>query len=338
MFTLTRLPLFAVMALIGCSSMPAVQIGYYLPKGVVGITVTQTAACTAAGVPVFTDNAEFTPEYSSDESKRRSISLLQLGSGLSKADVSVDLHPDGRLKSVNTKSSGQPADALRAFVKAAVGFTTAATTIPKDTGEACKAIAGAVGEGKALSIVHRGVATFDADSGRIDLTQSSVQSSLYSAVRPVFGTVTATYTVKKAEVLTNGTQGAEDGALLELVEPALGEITVTVDRGQAGDKYQKVAVAPVPQRGRPYSLPIQKAPWLGTNDFELVLDASGRITRIRYAATSDAAGGLGFLSDVTAATASKPESATEKAKREADEIYQQQRLILCQTTPKDCPK
>lgn len=337
MLQVARLVPLATVLLAGCASMPDVEVGYYLPKAIVNVTVTQTAACTAGGVPVFTDDAAVSAEYVSDGT-RRSISLPQLGSGLTKADVTVELHSDGRLKSVNSKTTGQQAETLRAFVKAAQGSTTSSVPLARDADGACKAIVAAVGEGKALTIVHRGTTTFDSTAGPIDLAQSSVHATVHSAIRSVFGEVTATYKVTAPRVLSSGTQGTNDGVLLHLVEPAPAEITVVVHRGGATDKFQKSVVALVPQRGIAYTLPIQKAPWFGSNEFELALDASGRITKLRYSSNGDGAGAFGFLSDVASASGSKTESATDRAKREADEIYQQQRLILCQTTPKDCPK
>ena len=91
----------------------------------------------------------------------------------------------------------------------------------------------------------------------------------------------------------------------------------------------------------PYDLPIQEAPWFGSHEVELQLHESGKVTKLHYTGSPDAAGMLGALTEVRGAFDEPAVSTADQAKAvqaEADLIYQQQRLVTCQTNPASCPK
>jgi hypothetical protein len=186
--------------------------------------------------------------------------------------------------------------------------------------------------------VHRGSTEF-AEPGKAAITfrQMNVQDSVYRALQPIFGKVAAVYEISPAQALHASGDDEKRGQLVTLVEPASAAVKVVIARGNHQEEFDGHAW--VPQHGVTYQLPIQKAPWFGANEVELAIHDSGRATKIKYAGGGDAAGLLGVRSDAHAAT--QDESAADEAKRvqgEADLIYQQQRLVLCQTNPANCPK
>lgn len=133
------------------------------------------------------------------------------------------------------------------------------------------------------------------------------------------------------------TSTAERINTLELTKVALVSLDVT---GYVADLEKKTQIwsAPIPVPTRQsYFLPIPSPPTFGKTAFGISLSDYGSVTSIHYGSTnggpdlSDAAGNI--------ATALKPKSTGDRAKEiqdQADLIAQQQRLIVCQTTPTQC--
>jgi hypothetical protein len=93
----------------------------------------------------------------------------------------------------------------------------------------------------------------------------------------------------------------------------------------------------VPQHGTAYSLPIPEPALFGQQIFELAVEESGAISKVRYAKTggfgaalTGASDALGLLKDET------PTTEAGRLKAEADVIAQQQRLVACKLNPKEC--
>jgi len=65
------------------------------------------------------------------------------------------------------------------------------------------------------------------------------------------------------------------------------------------------------------------------------------VTKLKYAGGGEAAGMLNSLAATLAADDETPVTVADKTKAvqaEADLIYQQQRLVLCQSDPANCPR
>lgn len=321
----------------GCSAMPKVTVSHYLPAASLAIAVTQTATCTGEGAPIIIDAVVMSATYLADKKVANAVDLAKLGSGVTKADATFEFFPDGRLKSVNSKQTGQAGAALGSFFKL-VSSAAAATPTKDEIKEACKAITTLVGDGKALTIVHRGSSNFD--SATVELRQTSVPSTLYNEkLKKIFGVLDATYSAGPATDLLAPLvdEDSEQGLTLRKTAPVT--VTVTIDRDGMSGQYSEIIL--VPQKDKEYELPIQKGPWFGENSFELVLHDSGSVTKLRYGGGGDAGAVLGALADTHATFKGEPVSTSDQAKAvqaEADLIYQQQRLVLCQANPTVCPK
>jgi hypothetical protein len=257
-----------------------------------------------------------------------------MGRGMTKADAAFTFYADGRLKSVNTIGTGKATEGLKALISLleATGIASIRTDEEK---AACAVVRAAVGDGKALTIVS--VANTSFNGAPIVFRQNSVATTVYQQLRPIFGSITATVATTQVTTAPHVVADADKSQRLTLVEPAAGTVNVEVSRGN--QKFQFSGPVWVPQAGLEYKLPVQKGPWFGENAFELEVAESGRVTKIRYAGGNAAAGAFGALTDVLGAA--EDESLVDQvnaAKNQADLIYQQQRLVLCQADPANCPK
>jgi hypothetical protein len=322
--------LAAVLAVFGtgCSSMPDVTVGYYEARGSATFTVTQTATCASGDIPILTTAVSSSPVYSSDTKRRHSVNLAKLDSWAGKANAGFDFYADGRLKGVNATGTGQAGDALKALVAVAATMVKAKkAATPNPTG--CTLLRQIVGADKTLSIVHKGFTDFTSD--KIEFRQYNVTKTDYDNLKPVFGAVTGSFGLETPQPQNAGSP-AKDDLKLTLVEPAIATVTIMV----GAESWQFHVF--VPQLGSRYELPLKKAPWFGVNDFELALDESGKVTKLRYSGGGDAGAVLGVIKDAQGAFAGK--STAEKAadvKAEADLIYAQQRLVMCQADRTKCP-
>jgi hypothetical protein len=179
-----------------------------------------------------------------------------------------------------------------------------------------------------------------AAAAEIDLRQDSVPNSTRQQLTPIFGIPKATFTLVDApEVLHVASEIS--GATLALVEAASAVITVEVEL-KNGVKENFKGGARVPQFGRRYPLPIPGPKLFGETQFELGLSEAGKVTKLRYSSNSDPAGALGAVTSLLE-TQKDPAAVTtadqvKTTQAEADLIYQQQRLLICQATPAVCPK
>jgi hypothetical protein len=321
-------------ALAGCGSMPHVAVGYYLPTASAEIRVTQTAVCTTGDIGVLTTAVDVAPTYSRDTAKQKTFNLRRMGHGMTKADAAFAFYSDGRLKSVNAIGTGKAVEGLKALISLLEVSGVAAVRTDEEKA-ACQVVRSAAGEGKALTIVSIGNTTFD--DSPIVFKQTSVSTTVYNQVGPIFGSIAATVSTTPVTGAPHVVAVADKSQRLSMLEPASGTVDVVVSRGN--QQLQFSGPVWVPQAGREYELPIQKGPWFGENAFELEVAESGRVTKIRYAGGNAAAGAFGALSEALgAAEDASLVDQVNAAKNLADLIYQQQRLVLCQADHVNCPK
>jgi hypothetical protein len=176
--------------------------------------------------------------------------------------------------------------------------------------------------------------------GTFDLKQDSLPAEEFSRVASIYGKPSGTVTYAHANTPHENVE--TEGQLITVVEPGTANIVVKVALNRGGDNYDEElrGSAQIPQVGKTFQLPIQKAPLFGSNSFELALSDSGRVTKLKYSGGGDAAGVFGVI-DGALGIKGKDPSAADQAKDvqgEADLIYQQQRLVMCKADPTACPK
>ena len=97
--------------------------------------------------------------------------------------------------------------------------------------------------------------------------------------------------------------------------------------------------ATIAQFGVPYQLPVPRPAAFGKQTFGAAFLESGALSSVQYSSAAGATQALGALNTLlTAAQGSTTAQAAAEVKAQADLIVQQQRLVLCQADPENCPK
>jgi hypothetical protein len=81
-----------------------------------------------------------------------------------------------------------------------------------------------------------------------------------------------------------------------------------------------------------YQVPIPSSQFFGKTQFAIAVAGDGSITKLEYGKTNGVGDALNTATNLTQYS----QGPTDQQR--ADAIYQQQRLVLCETTPKSCPK
>lgn len=331
-----------IFLLSGCGSMPDLKVGYYLPKSSLSVTVIQTATCHSENLPILVTDVVLEASYQANTQTLHTIDLNKFGRGPTKTDATANFYDDGRLKSINVSQTGEAKELLTTFVKLIpiafiLGFDE------KDMIAACEYLKKMAAKEKPLSIIHRGHTSFEKGATGIahviEMKQATVPDEAFEKLELIFGQIAATYVLPDQKTAVMHVVDKHKGERLTLIQPERALIKVVVNRPDQKKLVDFTGGAWVPQHGTKYDLPIQKSPWFGQNVFALDLSQSGHVTKIQYTGNRGSAELSGVISE--AQTQYKDESLQDdldKAKAEADLIYQQQRLVKCQADPAECSK
>ncbi len=339
----TLLAITPLLLLSACGgSMPNVKAGYYLPKSELNLTITQTAACAKSNIPIITTNVTLNPSYSSDTTTSYTLDLSEIDGNFTKADATMEFYPDGRLKSINTTQTGTGSEILTAALALAAKLSAdedpSQTPNKKEITTACIALKSLVKDEKPLTIIYKGHTDFKTKTSHttIKLKRMSVSDFTFKKIKPIFGELTATYSIPATPPTPIHTLGNHEGQTIKLKESALAEIIIKNTHMAYNSSEYKGQVR-VPQHGKLFHLPVQKAPFFGKNTFELALDESGHVSKLTYSGENGTASLFDSLSGVaTQAKGNKVQDEAARIQAEADLIAQQQRLIKCQADPSTC--
>jgi hypothetical protein len=340
----------AAALLAGCGNIPKGQVGYYLAKTKVSVQVTRSVLCNDAGSPVVATAVDPKVVHQADPEQAQWLNLNWFRATLSDADVKVELFDDGRLKSVNTKTTGQG----ETIVKSAIALVTgksAPAAAPEVASAgvkpptACEKIK-AQNKGEPILVVYSGELDLKGEGSQGEIKVEAASQFYASLVEPLIGTVCAV--VKKVPSPSQGmaaVDGDFKGGLLKVRQPGWADFSV---RAQPPGVASCTA-APLISSGRvqvaqfgikePYGIPIPKPAAFGTQSVGLVFAESGALTSVQYTSSGSATQALGGLNSL--ATAARGDTAEQKAadvKARADLIAQQQRLVKCIADPGNCPK
>ncbi|WP_158898741.1 hypothetical protein [Burkholderia sp. L27(2015)] len=93
----------------------------------------------------------------------------------------------------------------------------------------------------------------------------------------------------------------------------------------------------LPERGEPNPIPVPIGKTFGKNSFSLSLGDDGSIQKISYTSASGMSDALDAATQIaSAAKKQTPEQKAADIQGQADLIYQQQRLLVCQANPATC--
>lgn len=321
------------LAVSGCASNPPVTMSYYPPAAATDLKVIQTVGCDA-------DRRNFvigyavtstTTYFRHPRAQPHSFQLASLGSDWADASGTFAFTEDGRLRSVNTSSTGQG----EAVVKA--GTAMLSTALGMALVSPCDAVA-AAGKDGVVSLIYTGRIDHNPEtaSGAASLAPDAASAAIRRQIGSTLPTPQITIDAGSRNVppvqLPQGSP-TDDLVMLTLNHTLTRTLAVR-ESGTPAPFWTATVVAP---EAATYTLPVPRAAIFGKRTFALTLADSGRPTSAGYEATSGAAGVL--IAAGTIATALSADSITVRAaetKAEADLIAQQQRLVRCRANPGAC--
>jgi len=352
--------LLVCVSLSGCPSMPDVKASYYLPRTSVSVHVIRTFACNPAKEVFTTSTVTATVTHSADLAKRETVALKDLDGTLSDTDFQVQFYEDGRLKGVNSSTTGEAESVIKPLVAIAATAFGAAQPTPKAPA-ACSLSAD---PSKPVTVTFTRDVDFSdigekTGTGAEKLTSDQLIDPDPDSQRTFAQTHDALgYLCVRVEKLTLKPDSKGNPILdipglvngintrkyveLPLQQPARVALKVWSSPDTACSfKSETTPIwtgeSEVAQLGTAYKLPIPKAVLFGKLQLSLALAESGALTTLQYTKQSAAPSIATAGQDVSAHLA--PQTAEQKAadlKAEGDIIAQQQRLVRCRANPTTC--
>ncbi len=330
-------------ALTGCATLPTIDYTYPATQAKLSVTLVQSADCNSDGTGVTTAAAAptVTVSYRADYAKMMKANISATKGEWSDADFTLGFYDDGRLKSLNSSTTGQG----EAIAKSVISLATAAAAVvggapPKSAAgklAACTAIT-AWGKGKPVTVSYAkdlvltealGVVTLDADAASAPLWTALGGHATLGLFRISLSDLHAV----KAFDDTTPEARHKRFASLEIQPVKVGLLEI---QRNGAPIWSGQVIIPV-DRDTPHVLRLPKAALFGKTTMAIQIAESGAVTSIQYANMSGAAGAINVLG--AGATALAAQTDAEKAaatKAKADIIAQTQRLARCRAQPDKC--
>lgn len=342
---------------IGCANTPDLAVSYFLAKSELQLEVIRTVTCNAADNLIVATTVKPTVSHMADTGASKTIEIAKLDSLLSHSDLKFEFYEDGRLKGVNTTSTGQGETIIKSAISLAVGVAATASVLQngnKKNGEsngeawlekikeACNYINGnPCKRTKTMTLKFEG--SFSAEPKNCE-TEFCIKPTAETEIHletlgAVLGKINVTIKPLTPDVRVKRGSSTDDDVLLTLRQPA--NVTVEVSMGQKGapgteDSWSgNFAMA---QYGTEYEIPVPKAAFFGKQTFNLAVAPSGAMTKIGYTKAPGVAQAIGVGQNVldTFGPTSADAAQIAKLKAEATLIAAQQRLVRCRADPTTC--
>lgn len=342
----TIISLVSATALLGgCVTIPMADYKYRQAKGKVSITVVESIDCTADGkcLVVVLSTPIVTTEYSADEKADDLVARVSATrTGGSNSDATFTWYNDGRLKSVNTVSSGQG----EAILKSIVGLAGAALSIVgagSSSGQDAKECAAVKKYGKDKPVSITWTKTLDLiDPGA---PTRELRGNLEAGTVAMLNEINATNKLpqlqfrlafgKPLDLVDLSPQKDLKGYVRLPLQPVE---TATLELQSDGNVIWSGQLV-VPLRApndQSYGLLIPKGKWFGKGTFAVSLSEAGAVTSVQYAKESATAGAIAAATGVLALPGSTIAADAADQKAKADLIAQTQRLARCRAQPDKC--
>lgn len=345
-----------VLALCGCATNPPVTYQYAPVRGLLTASVVQSLACDAKGTSIITASAPATIAviYRADTSQEPWKLMIRNGSSSVDTDVTVERWEDGRLKSINSVSTGQG----EAIVKAAVAVAsfivgTSPLTAKNKILPVCRRLKNIAGKDDVVSLTF----SLRADLSTLLAVQPGKPGPTFTATGSTPSTIdrlsrdpgdppappfvtppTLAVTLPNHDttpVLAENpcTQGANYCLSLQRIRVA--DVAVRGQKGEDLGSAQVIIPDPAPKNA--WTMPIPAPAAFGKSTFEISVAESGAVTKTHYAKEAGTAGVFNAVGSV--ADAFGPRSDTEKLtelKTKNDIVAETNRAALCQAKPAEC--
>lgn len=325
--------------LLGCAHNPNIEVGYYFARSKVDVKVVRTVACTVSNPPqpIVANTVTVTVTHAADYNARHALETTGLNGHLSDSDLKFDFFEDGRLRSINTVSTGQGEQIIKTAISVAttlapILFVQGGTDYSKE----CGIVKQAAG-GKSLTLTFED--DFDIpDTGNFEATvKPDATSTFYAEELPdIVGTVAVTARdIQNSPAAPVSAASDTKWALLKLKQPRAMHAIVTAGaiRNKSGDVAWEGDLL-VAQRGIEYELPIPAPAIFGKETLVASFEESGALTSLHYTSENGTAQAINVLNAGLAPF--QPTAKADRLKAEADLIVQQQRLVQCQADPANC--
>lgn len=338
---------------IGCASTPDLTVSYFLAKSELQLEVIRTVTCNASNNLIVATTVKPTVSHMADTGASKTIEIAKLDSLLSHSDLKFEFYEDGRLKGVNTTSTGQG----ETILKSAISLVATASILSKDKrkngeqngnkwpekiAQACNYINGGTSERtKTMTLKFEGSIPAEPKSCE---TKLDIKPTAETAIHmEILGAALGKIIVKTESVIPDiwmeRGSSTDNDVLLTLRQPA--NVKVMVSMGEGGAPSTKDSWSgsyAIAQYGTEYQIPVPKAAVFGKQTFNLAVAPSGAMTKIGYTKAPGVAQAIGVGQNVldtfgpTSATAAR----TAELKAEANLIAAQQRLVRCRADPATC--
>ncbi len=332
----TNIFLIASLLLVsGCASLPDMTYNYYSAQGTARVEVVRTFDCSTdkTRLVMVTAPPSVKSEYSANYTKGQ-IPLNPRGSAgdLSDLDFTIAFYEDGRLKSINSETTGQGEKIVQAVLgvaKAAVGFVGGGADEATVLSE-CTALAD-WGKGKPVSITFsKELELSRANTSLVNLDPAPEIMSLFHRLNQ--SSPQARLSLESAPLqpasLANGDMTDYLTLNLQKVYPAT--IEVLIDGTPIWDGATLVPT------DETYQIPLPQAGAFGTTKFAITVAESGAVTSLTYARGSGAAAAANSAAGVLNGVSQSAAERAAELEAEADVIAQSQRLARCRAQPENC--
>lgn len=359
----------ATLVMGGCATIPDVTVAYRPVKWAVLATVVHTVTCNRQSDKELLQRAvSFTPLYSADApDDKYQIRMKGVDRYFADAEMAVALTDDGRLKSINSTSTGQGDAVVKGLIS--LGAATHAAMVMKDYVNFFSKIA-PMQQDKPKKSVCDVVKDFSTAAPDQVFQVAVVQSALVlpDAEGKVPESTIAQGVVEQAalrEQLTaagmtlqttikasiRAISDKKDAPLMELQPFATfpnsvadDEVPVRLQRvralklsaAQASDREPiQTANVQIPTK-ETFVVPIPKAALFGKQTFSMTLAETGKVTSIGYGRLSGAPAALGAATSIAGISVTEDGVDAAALKAAADILAQQNRIRICNEKPADC--
>lgn len=329
----------------GCAKLPTATVRYYLPTTEIHLEAVRSVGCDAIGNVVAVTSVDPKLVSKADTSKPYFFEIEKLNSKLADSDVKFDLTSDGRLKGLNTTSTGEGGAILKSAATVASAIAVTAAITPEDACVLWKKRS----DGKPVAITYDGVLFADGDSGNSQLQIHLEPAISGDANHELFKSRIGELRAKVVEVSNRGVpppisqrdkdKTSSNGStelFINARQPALAHVVVFEVGGDFDGKTLWDDWLPVAQFGEKYVIPLGKPAMAGVVKTVLAFDDNGSLTSINYVANSGTDDVMDVANTVAAAAKNHVSDEAAALKAKADLIAQQQRLVACRISPKDC--
>lgn len=318
--------------LAGCASLPNGDVHYYLPKSDISFKVVRIVTCDDQDHLLFSDVVTTTVTNSADPKAKQTINLSKLKGTFTDTDLKVDLYDDGRLKGINSSSTGEGQDILKTAV--GIAAVLSALTEPPRFPSECATLK-KLGKGKPVTFTFEGPVARDAQNFPLELAPVDKLKKLDGIAGPVCVTAGAGRSIEKYTVSSKDA----DQFQLQLQEPGLVPFTVTAGMNDTcGSAKIWTGNLLVAQAGTPYTVPIPSPLLFGKEAMSASFSEAGGLTSLQFTSTSGTGQALGVVNTALTTYEGKAAAKAAQLKAESDLIAQEQRLLQCKAKPADCSK